>query len=142
MTERVRATVVTIAALLGLTAGITVTAEAAADAPAAADSTRPIGISTNYAWLRGEIFWDGTAQAAVYLKIHDTPQLTSNSWARVAYKSYYNGAWHQKYADDPFLSVGNGGTDDRAYQIPGPVKDVWVDLCSKRNGTTYCTGWK
>ncbi|MFB6893221.1 hypothetical protein ACFCX4_28350 [Kitasatospora sp. NPDC056327] len=122
--------------LAGLMLSLAGTAAAHADADGVR-STRPIDISTNYAWARGEVFWNSST-STVYLQVHDTPQYTSNSWARIAYKTADGG---QHYLND-FITVGNGGTSDRSYDFGFPAKDVWVDLCSKRNGATTCTGWK
>lgn len=118
-------------------------AAAQAEGPVTITSSRDLNISTNYAWARGYVNWSGISWAETQVTIHDTPQLPSNSWLRIAYKTYSGGAWHQHYLQpDPILKVGNGGSDTYYKYFNGPVKDVWWDLCSKRNGTTYCTGWK
>jgi hypothetical protein len=113
-----------------------------AGSPVGPPSVRQLDISNNYAWARGSVSWTGTS-ATTSGKIHDTPQLDSRSWLRIAYKTNVDGSWKQAYVQpDPFVKAANGEERSFQYSFPGPVKDVWWDLCSDRNGKTYCTGWK
>jgi hypothetical protein len=125
-----------------MAAGLALATSLTATAHAAAEDYRAVDISTHYAWFQGDIYWD-SASFRVSGTIHDTPQRTSHSWARIAYKHYYDGGWHQKYSEpDPFWKVGNGGGKyDSFTRSRGTYKDVWIDLCSERNGATECTGW-
>ncbi|WCN05172.1 hypothetical protein [Streptomyces sp. M92] len=149
MYKRLRAAAVATGVLLALATGTAAAAQAASPAPTAASASasaagaRNVAISTNYAWLRGTITWD-SRRAVFDGTIHDTPQLASHSWFRIAFKEYVSGTWRQRYFDDPSMAVSNGGsrTDSWGVVTHQGVKDFWLDLCSKRNGETYCTGWK
>ncbi|SNS42759.1 Serine/threonine protein kinase [Streptosporangium subroseum] len=101
-----------------------------------------VNISTNYAWARGSVSWNGTTATASG-SAQDTKQYESRSWLRIAYRKNVGGVWKVHYAErDPWAEVSNGEHTDFEWSIGGPVKDVQWDLCSNRSGKTYCTGWK
>ncbi|WP_433442638.1 serine/threonine protein kinase [Nonomuraea sp. CA-141351] len=102
---------------------------------------RPMNISTNYAWARGSVSWNGTV-ATANGQLQDTMQYESHSWVRIAYKAYVSGAWKVRYAQpDPYVNVSNGQSANISFSMNGPVKDVQWDLCSRRLEKTFCTGW-
>src|SRR5262249_50984472 len=104
-----------------------------APAPPAGGST--LDISTNYAWARGSVSWNGT-QATANGTVQDTTQYDSKSWLRIAYRLNVDGVWKVRYAQpDPFVSVSNGENKEFRFSLPGPIKDVQWDLCSNRLGT-------
>lgn len=98
-------------------------------------------IRTNYAWAKGSVSWNGK-EATASGQLHDTPQRESRSWVRIAYKIYVSGAWKTRYAQpDPQVNAGNGQYAGISFSMSGPIKDVQWDLCSEREGKSYCTGW-
>jgi serine/threonine protein kinase len=117
--------------------------EASSEAPQPPPSGgHALNISTNYAWARGSVSWNGTTATASG-RVHDTPQYESRSRLRIAYRKNVGGVWKIHYAErDPWAEVSNGEHADFEWSIGGPVKDVQWDLCSNRSGKTYCTGWK
>jgi len=117
--------------------------EASSEAPQPPPSGgHALSISTNYAWARGSVSWNGTTATASG-SAQDTKQYESHSWLRIAYRKNVGGVWKVHYAErDPWAEVSNGEHADFEWSIGGPVKDVQWDLCSNRSGKTYCTGWK
>jgi serine/threonine protein kinase len=117
--------------------------EASSEAPQPPPSGgHALNISTNYAWARGSVSWNGTTATASG-RVQDTLQYESRSWLRIAYRKNVGGVWKVHYAErDPWAEVSNGEHADFEWSIGGPVKDVQWDLCSNRLGKTYCTGWK
>jgi serine/threonine protein kinase len=101
-----------------------------------------LDISTNYAWARGSVSWNGTT-ATANGQVQDTQQYDSHSWVRIAYRLNINGTWKVQYAQpDPYTNVSNGQSKTFSFSVGGPVKDVQWDLCSSRLDKTYCTGWR
>ncbi|GAA1307699.1 hypothetical protein Psi02_45510 [Planotetraspora silvatica] len=101
-----------------------------------------LDVSTNYAWARGSVSWNGTAGTASG-RLQDTKQYESHSWLRVAYRVDVGGVWKLHYAQpDPYVEVSNGQYKDFEFSVGGPAKDVQWDVCSSRNDKTYCSGWK
>ncbi|GII33383.1 serine/threonine protein kinase [Planotetraspora mira] len=101
-----------------------------------------LDVSTNYAWARGSVSWNGTAGTASG-RLQDTKQYESHSWLRIAYRVDVGGVWKLRYAQpDPYVEVSNGQYEDFEFSVGGPAKDVQWDVCSSRNDDTYCTGWK
>jgi hypothetical protein len=101
-----------------------------------------LNIGTNYGRATGSVSWNGTTAKASG-RLFDTDQYDSQSSLRIAYKLNVGGSWKVRYAQpDPYVAVSNGQSKDFSWSLGGAIKDVQWDVCSKRSGTTYCTGWK
>lgn len=38
-------------------------------------------------------------------------------------------------------TISNGQSKTFSWSLSRPIKDVQWDVCSKRNGASYCSGW-
>ncbi|MFD0745827.1 hypothetical protein ACFQ1L_31355 [Phytohabitans flavus] len=118
------------------------TTPARPNTPQIASSTKSMNVAQNYGRAQGSVSWDGTS-AQANGRLVDAAANESQSWLRIAYQIYEGGTWKTRYVQpDPYATVANGQGANFSWSRSGPIKDVQWDVCSKRNGTTYCTGWK
>jgi hypothetical protein len=109
--------------------------------PPPPSGSKSMNVGNNYGRATGSVSWNGTTAKASG-RLYDTAAHDSQSWLRIAYKLNVGGTWKQRYAQpDPYVTVANGQSKNFSWSLGGAIKDVQWDVCSKRDGKTYCAGW-